>query len=435
MNERYSKYIPHFPHPKQNIFLSLRCQEAFFGGGAGGGKTDALLMAALQYVHVPNYSALILMRTFQQLALPKALMDRAHEWLDDTDAEWLQYKKRWTFPSGAKLTFGYLENEDDKLNYKSAEFHYVAFDEVTSFTQTQYIYFYSRTRRLEGSTVPIRIRSAGNPEGIGFDWVRDRMIINGKKNGIVFIPSLLEDNPSLDIDEYEKSMSHLDKITFEKLRHGDWSIRKPGKILKSIWLEIVDAVPVDCLWIRFWDTAGTEYDGTNDPDWTAGVKIGLAENGMVYIADVMRDRVTPMKVEAMMRECALRDGIEVPIVIEEEGGGSGKAMADRYVRDVLRGYDVHMYRPTGAKEHYIRPLAAQAEAGNVKLLCADWNEELKLEADTLGQPGRGFHDDQWDAAAKGYHLLTVMQDELKQENAPYVVRDMYQDITNYQEAL
>src|SRR5262245_53825110 len=75
------RYCPHKPWPKQAAFLALDCEEAFYGGAAGPGKPDALLMAALQYVHVPGYSALILRRDTQRLALAGAIMDRAKRWL------------------------------------------------------------------------------------------------------------------------------------------------------------------------------------------------------------------------------------------------------------------------------------------------------------------------------------------------------------------
>ena len=53
--------------------------EALFGGAAGGGKSSALLMSALQYVDVPGYSAILFRKTFADLSLPGALMDRANE--------------------------------------------------------------------------------------------------------------------------------------------------------------------------------------------------------------------------------------------------------------------------------------------------------------------------------------------------------------------
>ena len=45
-------------------------------------------MAALQYVHIPGYSALILRRDYPRLALPNSIMDRARQWLYRTDAVW-----------------------------------------------------------------------------------------------------------------------------------------------------------------------------------------------------------------------------------------------------------------------------------------------------------------------------------------------------------
>jgi hypothetical protein len=179
LQPRLTRYIPHKPHPKQALFLDLDCQEALYGGAAGGGKTDALLMGALQYVDVPGYAALILMRTYADLGLPKAGISRSKEWLSGTGAHWNGETKTWTFPTSgapATLTFGYLEHEDDRYRYRTAEFQYIGFDELTRFSETQYRFMFSRLRRLVGSEIPTRMRAGTNPGDVGHEWVRKRFV-------------------------------------------------------------------------------------------------------------------------------------------------------------------------------------------------------------------------------------------------------------------
>src|SRR5260221_539230 len=77
LQPRLNKYIPHQPTSKQAAALLIDDLELMWGGSAGGGKSDWLLMAALQYVEEPGYNALILRRTYSDLALPGAIMDRA----------------------------------------------------------------------------------------------------------------------------------------------------------------------------------------------------------------------------------------------------------------------------------------------------------------------------------------------------------------------
>ena len=145
---RANKYIPHEPTEKQALFLLHdHIPEILYGGSAGGGKSDALLMAALQYVHVPGYAALLLRRTFPDLSLPEAIMSRSFEWLQNTDAHWHDKEKTWNFPSGATLTFGYLDAPRDHYRYQGSAFQYIGFDELTQFKENQYLFLHSRLRR------------------------------------------------------------------------------------------------------------------------------------------------------------------------------------------------------------------------------------------------------------------------------------------------
>jgi hypothetical protein len=221
----WTRYIPHAPHAHQHAFLWLSCEEALYGGAAGGGKSDALLMAALQYVDQPGYAALLLRRTYKDLSLPGALMSRAEQWLAPTDAKWNGETKTWTFPSGATLTFGYLQTSKDKFQYQGAEFNFVGFDEATQFAEDDYTYLFSRLRRLEGSVIPGRMRCASNPGGEGHEWVKRRFVTGASREGRIFIPAQLADNPSLDQAAYLRSLLNLDAVTREQLLNGDWDIR------------------------------------------------------------------------------------------------------------------------------------------------------------------------------------------------------------------
>jgi hypothetical protein len=255
------RWSPHRPTAKQLAFLSLECREALYGGAAGGGKSDALLMAALEYADVPDYAALLLRRTFADLALPGALMDRAHQWLAGSGATWDGQQHRWTFPSGATLSFGYLDASNDHYRYQSSEFQFVGFDELTQFQEHQYRYLFSRLRRLAGSDVPLRMRAGSNPGGVGHQWVFGRFIAGGNTPDRVFLPATLDENPHLDREAYDAALSELDDVERERLRRGNWHVRRKGLVYPDL---VACAVPVGTRVPGGWSPGGIDW-GFNNP--------------------------------------------------------------------------------------------------------------------------------------------------------------------------
>lgn len=388
-------WIPNEPTPKQAEFLLMPDREVLYGGAAGGGKSQALLMAAAQYVEVPGYSALLLRRSYTDLSLPGALMDRAEDWWSGTSARWDDKTKTWHFPSSATITFGYLETERDKFRYKSAEFQFIGFDELTQFSETQYRFLFSRLRRLKGVKIPIRMRAGTNPGDVGHEWVATRFV-HGVK---AFIPAKLDDNPYLDREEYVQSLMELDPITREQLLHGDWSVRDSGGIFRREWFEIVSEYPRDAQLVRYWDLAATESRSRRDPDWTVGLLLGKTQAGIYYVIDVKRIRNTPQVVESLVIQTAELDGRTVPVQMEQEPGASGKMAVDYYRRKVLSGFMFRSSRPSGSKRVRAGPVSSQAEAGNVKLVSGAWNAAFLDELEIFDQ---GAHDDQVDALSGAF---------------------------------
>ena len=392
----WTQYIPHKPTTKQLAFLLLDNREALYGGAAGGGKSDALLMGALQYVSRPDYAALLLRRSYTDLALPGALMDRAREWLMPTDARWNDKSKTWTFPSGATISFGYLEQVGAEYRYQSTEFQYIGFDELTQFTENQYRYLFSRLRKRSDVDTPLRMRSASNPGGIGHEWVKQRFIDSDSvDNGRIFISARLPDNPHLDSDSYMQSLQELDPITRRQLLAGDWTARQAGGLFRREWFAVVEEAPV---WIkksvRYWDLAATPKRVGNDPDYTAGVRVDYASDGMYYVVDVQRMRGTPADVERRIAQTAAIDGSSTQIVIEQEPGASGVNTVYNYVTRVLADYTVRGQRATGSKLERAGPVSSQAEVGNIRLLRGAWLSEFLDELEAFPYGG---HDDQVDA--------------------------------------
>src|SRR6202051_69790 len=136
-------------------------------------------------------------------------MNRARQWVMNPDAAWKDADKRFTFPSGATITFGNLDSEDDVYQFDSSEFQYIGFDELTSFSERQYTYLFSRLRTTRDNPVPPRMRSASNPGNRGHDWVKDRFRIGQPPEVLqrdfptrFFIPARISDNPHLRGDDY-----------------------------------------------------------------------------------------------------------------------------------------------------------------------------------------------------------------------------------------
>jgi predicted phage terminase large subunit-like protein len=402
-------FCPEEPSITQKVFLRTYAIEALFGGAAGGGKSSALLMSAMQYVDVPNYSAILFRRTYADLALPGALMDRFRSWSAGVEEiHWNANSYVATFPSGARISFGYLNNTNDYLRYKGSEFQFIGMDEVTEIRESDYRYMFSRLRRPASgplSQVPLRMRSASNPAP---NWVRQRFIVEGQSTGRIFVPSKLTDNPGIDADSYRQALQELDPVERRRLEEGDWWSTTLGSLFDRTSFEIIDHTEVPQVTsaaraVRFWDLAATEpHSGNMNPDWTVGTLM-LFDQGIAYIMDVRKIRAKGDKVEQLIAQTAAEDGHMVAIRVEQEPGSSGKALIDQYARYVVPGYDLIGIRASGDKITRARPFAAASANGNVRLVRGPWITEWLDELASF--PEASDHDDQVDSAVGAFTFL------------------------------
>lgn len=165
-------------------------------------------------------------------------------------------------------------------------------------------------------------------------------------------------------------------------------------------IEIVKAVPRMTNVVRYWDKAGTEG---GQGAYTAGVKMGVGEDGLFYILDSVRGRWAAPAREKAIKQTAQLDGVPVAIWVEQEPGSGGKESADATIAN-LAGWTIRKERPTGDKEVRAEPLTVQVEAGNVRMLEGSWNKDY---LDELKLFPRGKYKDQTDASSGAFNKLNV----------------------------
>jgi predicted phage terminase large subunit-like protein len=171
-----------------------------------------------------------------------------------------------------------------------------------------------------------------------------------------------------------------------------------GDIFRRSWFSVVDAHPATADRVRYWDKAGTEGGGAH----TAGVLMSRVDD-LYHIEDVVRGQWSALEREMVIRQTAEADGKSVAVWVEQEPGSGGKESAEATVRN-LAGFIVHAERVTGDKVTRARPFAAQAEAGNVRLVRGGWNAAFLDEAITFPN---GKFKDQIDAASGAFNKLAV----------------------------
>ena len=438
-------------------FLTCNADIAILSGGGGTGKTYAMLLDPLRYVarKVPGLSATFFRRTIKELTVPGGLWHTSADLYQRFGGEPVQTPSRmWTWRNAKnaplfRIFMAGVELEKDVHKWQGAQMPIIYLDELTSFTEYQFWYLFSRNRTNHRGIRPY-LRAATNPDADSWvahliDWwvgedgyiipersgvhryfirVNDTLIwadspddlperynsVTGdrvKPKSLTVIDSKLEENVSLmeTNPEYEDTLMSLNTVERERLRWGNWKIRpSAGDYFNRKWIEVVevDAVPANLTIARGWDLAATEEKPNTDPDWTCGTKIGHTPDKTYYVLNHIYERMTPGNVEKLLKNTATQDGYRVTIGLPQDPGQAGVSQRVTLAK-LLTGFDVRFRPVTGDKLERFKGFSAQAQAGNVKVLRGSWNERWFRELENF--PPIFGHDDDADSTSEAFNTL------------------------------
>jgi predicted phage terminase large subunit-like protein len=428
------------------MFLSTSADVAIYGGAAGGGKSFSLLLEPLRHVGKRGFSAVIFRRTNPEITNAGGLWDESFHLYPALKAQANQTERKWYFPPHeSSVHFSHMQHEKDRFNWQGSQIAMVGFDELTSFTEEQFFYMFSRGR--SGSGVVPYIRATTNPDAdswvaelvawwidqdTGFPiperagvvrwfvrdesgdllWADDPATLLDPSDptmdptSMTFIPAKVQDNKILlaNNPKYLRSLKNLPAVERARLLNGNWKIRPAaGLVFDRAWFHLV-AQPPDVgtvvAKVRYWDKAGTE-GGTGS--YSVGLLMSRTLEGRYYVEHVERGQWSSLDRNRVMKQTAILDGQDVSVWVEQEPGSGGKESAEASVR-LLAGWDVRIERVTGDKITRARPVSAQAEAGNVRVVTGPWT---KAYLDELHNFPAGAKDDQVDATSGAFNKLAA----------------------------
>lgn len=365
----------------------------------------------------------------------------------------------WEFPSKARVEFASLQYEDSVLEWKSSEIALIGFDQVEEFTESQFWYMVSRNRSTCGIRPYIRCTINPVPEDDKIGgwahkliswWLNEETgLARPERDGVIrwfiriqdslhwydtkeqaieaaraagfqhpevipksfcFIASKLEHNQKLmTIDpQYYANLMALPMVERERLLGGNWKIRpSAGNVFNRAWFSLIDAAPIDTLWVRYWDKAGTAALENPKAAYTAGVKMGYSPTtGGYYVGHVARGQYGEFERERLIQQCAQLDTSNVTIYVEQEPGSGGKESARHTIIHTLPGFACYADKVRGDKYFRARPFAAMVQALNVSIVKGDWNEAYLSELHNYDPTADGWKD-QVDASSGAFNKLTA----------------------------
>lgn len=228
------RIVPWRPHAgPQRLLLACPVQDVLYGGKRGGGKSAGLLMDFAAHAQRDRGGAVgvVFRRSYPEL---EELEAQSRGFYGPLGWSWKQKDRTWVVPGGGRLKLRFLETDADAELYQGHEYTWQGFDEAGSWGSSKGIDRLAATLRSSKGVRCVR-RLTANPGGPGHVWLRKRYILPSapltpfvSETGLraVFIPSGMEDNPSLG-PEYERlvrSATFGNEALWQAWRYGNWDI-------------------------------------------------------------------------------------------------------------------------------------------------------------------------------------------------------------------
>ena len=306
----------------QTDFLAAPETDVLYGGAAGGGKSYAMLVDPLRFAHRAAHRALILRRSMPEL---RELIDKSRELYPKAfpGCRFREVEKIWTFPSGAKLEFGFLERDADVYRYQGQAYSWIGFDEITHLaTEFSWNYLSSRLRTTDPEIQPY-MRYTANPGGAGAHWVKKRYVHPSEPNesftgndGLTrkFIPARLDDNPYLSKDgRYEQMLKALPDVQRKQLLEGDWDITEGAAFTEfDTEIHVIPPFEIPIGWER---VKGIDYGYASESSCIWGC-VDPTDGTLIIYRELYRKGLTGEDLAVMITNMELEDPFSVQGVLD-----------------------------------------------------------------------------------------------------------------------
>jgi hypothetical protein len=229
------------PGPQEHL-LSCPCQEIFYGGARGGGKSYGVLLDYLKHVaeHGKGTKGIMFRRTLPEL---EDMQEKAIRILPGFGFRYNTQPHIWRHPCGAYLKMRFLDRDEHAQLYQGHEYNWMGFDDVGTWPNPAPIDKLRATLRAPGRK---RMLLTGNPGGPGHNWLKRKYIDPAPPLVVVrddafwshvFIPAKIADNPKL-LEENPGYVNQLKASGPEWLvrawLEGDWDV-VAGGMFDDVW--------------------------------------------------------------------------------------------------------------------------------------------------------------------------------------------------------